>query len=222
MTQRPRREARVREGGVPAVSVDPRARRSKDALEAALLELVATKDLAQISVSDITKRAGLSRSTFYEHYTDVHSLAASACTVLFDELIEGSDMVDPRIAESTDSEDNPLIPVFGHFAENARLYRSLLGPDGSARVINHLLHRIRVFAYVNRRLVTAVPSTIADGPTDNPHDPEAAFVAGALIGTVVDWLRRGCPGTPEAMAATVWPQLLGGVSVNGLGPRQST
>jgi AcrR family transcriptional regulator len=210
----------MREGdGMPTVFVDPRARRSKHALEAALLELVADKDLAQISVSDITKHAGLSRSTFYEHYADVHSLAESACTVLFDELLEGTRLIDPQIVDSADARDNPLIPVFAHFGQHARLYRSLLGPDGSARVLNHLLHRIRVGAYYNRRIEAAVASTFADGPTDNPNDPEAAFVAGAIVGTVVDWLRRGCPGTPEGMAATVWPQLLGAVSVNGLGPR---
>jgi AcrR family transcriptional regulator len=215
MTQRLRREVRM------TVFVDPRARRSKHALEAALLELVADQDLAQISVSDITKRAGLSRSTFYEHYTDVHSLAESACTVLFDELLEGTLLIDPQIVDSADSRDNPLIPVFAHFAEHARLYRSLLGPDGSARVISHLLHRIRVGAYLNRRIEGAVPSTFADGPTDNPHDPEAALVAGAIVGTVVDWLRRGCPGTPDGMAGAVWPLLLGAVSVNGLGPRST-
>jgi AcrR family transcriptional regulator len=216
MTERMRREARM------TVFVDPSARRSKHALEAALLDLVATKDLAQISVSDITKHAGLSRSTFYEHYTDVHSLAESACTVLFDELLEGTLLIDPQILDSADSRDNPLIPVFTHFAEHARLYRSLLGADGSARVINHLLHRIRVGAYLNRRIEAAVPSTFADGPTDNPHDPEAAFVAGAIVGTVVDWLRRGCPGTPVGMAEAVWPQLLGAVSVNGLPAIKST
>jgi AcrR family transcriptional regulator len=205
----------LRNGGEPTTSLDPRARRSKDALEAALLELVAIRDLAQISISDITKYAGVSRSTFYEHYTDMHELAASACTVMFDELVAGSPMIDPSILDSDVPRDNPLIPVFRHFAEHATLYRSLLGPDGSARVINHLLHRIRISAYINRRIRGPVRSTYADGPGDIPHDPEAALVAGALVGTIVDWLRRDCPGTAEELASAVWPQLLGAVSVNG-------
>jgi AcrR family transcriptional regulator len=206
-------------GGEPTTSVDPRARRSKEALEAALLELVATRDLPQITISDITKWAGVSRSTFYEHYTDVHELAASACTVMFDGLVAGSHMIDPSILDRDAPYDNPLIPLFRHLAEHARLYRSLLGPDGSARVINHLMHRIRVSAYINRRVRGPVQSTYADGPGDTPHDPEAALVAGALLGTIVDWLRRECPGTPEELAAAVWPQLLGAVSVNGRSPR---
>jgi AcrR family transcriptional regulator len=200
----------ARIGGRPteAAAVDPRARRSKEALESALMDLVAIRDLAQISVLDITKQAGVSRSTFYEHYTDVHELAESACTLMFDGLVAGSRMIDPGILDAAETYDNPLIPVFRHFAEHAPLYRSLLGPDGSARVINHLLHRVRIGAYVNRRLDGPVSLTYADGPEDIPHDPEAALIAGALVGTIVDWLRRGCPGTAEDLAATVWPKLL--------------
>jgi AcrR family transcriptional regulator len=211
----------VRPGGGAAVSSDPRARRSKEALEAALLDLVATDDLAQITISDITKRAGVSRSTFYEHYTDVHSLAASACTVIFDQLL-ATPMIDPSILDADPPEENPLTGVFRHFAGNERLYRSVLGPDGSARVINHLLHRIRVSAYTNRRITAAVSSTYAEGPAVIPHDPEAALIAGALVGIAVDWLHHGCPGSPEELAAAVWPQLLGIVAVNGLAPRHDT
>ncbi len=205
----------ARNDGESSASVDPRARRSKDALEAAFLDLVASRELAQISISDITKYAGLSRSTFYEHYTDMHELAASACTVMFDSLVAGSRMLDPGILDPDVLYDNPLIPVFRHFADHAPLYRSLLGPDGSARVINHLMHRIRVSAYINRRLRGPVEATYDDAPGDVPHDPEAALVAGALVGAIVDWLRHGCPSPPETMAAAVWPQLLAVVAVNG-------
>jgi AcrR family transcriptional regulator len=205
----------VSNGEAPGTSLDPRARRSKESLEAALLELVATRDLPQITISDITKLAGVSRSTFYEHYADVHELAVSACTAMFDGLVLGSHMIDPSILYSDQLGDNPLIPLLRHMAEHASLYRSLLGPDGSARVINHLMHRFRVSAYTNRRIQGPVQATYADGPGDTPHDPEAALVAGALLGTISDWLRRDCPGTPEELAAAIWPQLRGAVSANG-------
>jgi AcrR family transcriptional regulator len=213
-------------GGAPAVALDPRARRSKAALEGALLELVAVRDLSQISISDITKRAGISRSTFYEHYADVHDLAASVCTIVFDELVADQPMFDPRIVGSGDlatPRDNPLVTVFAHFAGHAQLYRSLLGPDGSALVINHLLHRMTTGAYTNLRTAAPAASTHADDPSDTPYDPEAALLAGALAGTVIDWLKHGCPGTAQDLAATVWPMLVGVAAANGLGalpPRQ--
>ena len=184
---------------------DPRARRSRRALEQALLELVASTDLAQISVSDITKHARVSRSTFYEHYVDVHDLAAAACTDLFDELVQGLPLADPDLADTAAPVHNPLAPVFTHFAAHAALYRSLLGPDGSARVVNHLLHRLRGATRANLRFA-AQESTLHFDAT--PDDPLHAIIAGAIVGTVVDWLEQDAPGSPETLAARVWPHLL--------------
>ncbi|MFE7034322.1 TetR/AcrR family transcriptional regulator [Streptomyces sp. NPDC057621] len=219
---------------MPARSMDPRTRRSRAALETALRELIAERDLSQISVSDITKRASVNRSTFYEHYTDVHDLAAAACTAVFDELVAAS----PTVVPPLNAEGSPtveLLPeLFAHVAAHAPLYRALLGDEGSARVINHLLHRMTVAAYVRRvpaeetatpvRPLPAPAPTDADpakepaeDPADVPHDPAAAFVAGAVLGTVVDWLRRDCPGTPETMAAALWPLLIGTARAAGWG-----
>ena len=195
---------------------DPRTRRSRSALETALRELIAERDLSRISISDITKRADVNRSTFYEHYTDMHDLAAAACTAMFDELIASTPMFDLDLSLDGGTADNPLTPLFTHVAEQAHLYRPLLGVDGSARVINHLLQRVTVASHVNRRLAGTTPATHADNPADIPHDPESAFIAGAALGTVIDWLRRGCPGTPEQMATAVWPCLIGAVSVSGI------
>ncbi|MDP4509305.1 TetR/AcrR family transcriptional regulator [Nonomuraea turcica] len=200
---------------MPAQPSDPRTRRSRSALEAALWELIAERELTQIAIADITKRAGVNRSTFYEHYTDVHDLAASACTATFDELVAATPMFGLHLISSTEPADNPLTPMFSHVAEHAHLYRTLLGADGSARVINHLLQRIAVASHVNRRLTHTGPSTHADDPADISHDPEAAFIAGAVLGAVIGWLRRDCPGTPEELAAAIWPLLIKAASVTG-------
>ncbi|MER6132198.1 TetR/AcrR family transcriptional regulator [Streptomyces sp. NPDC001815] len=227
---------------MPASAMDPRTRRSRSALETALRELITERDLSQISVSDITKRAGVNRSTFYEHYTDVHDLAAAACTSVFDELVATSPVpLAPLDAEGVPVAD-PLPDLFAHVAENAPLYRALLGDDGSARVINHLLHRMAVAALVRRIPADAeaplatIPSAGPVGPVgpvepvepltpfgaedsvDVPHDPAAVFVAGAVLNTVIDWLRRDCPGTPEAMAAALWPLLIGTAKAAGWAP----
>ncbi|MGW6013714.1 TetR/AcrR family transcriptional regulator [Streptomyces sp. NPDC055210] len=214
---------------MPARSMDPRTRRSRAALETALRELIAERDLSQISVSDITKRASVNRSTFYEHYSDVHDLAAAACTTVFDELVAAS----PTVVPPLNAEGSPtveLLPeLFAHVAEHAPLYRALLGDDGSARVINHLLHRMTVAAHVRRVPAETAeaagtpvrpapaPAPTDEDPADVPHDPAAAFVAGAVLGTVIDWLRRGCPGTPETMAAALWPLLIGTARAAGWG-----
>jgi AcrR family transcriptional regulator len=196
---------------MPVQATDPRVQRSRAALEAALLDLTSERDLAQIPISDVTKRAGVNRSTFYEHYTDVHDLAESACTAMFDELVAATPVFS---LQSTSGQPQHQLPeLFAHIATHARLYRMLLGPDGSARVINHLLQRIVVAAHVG--LVAMEGSTHAEDPAEVPHDPEAAFTAGAILGTIIDWLHRGCPSTPNQMAKAVLPLLVSTASIAG-------
>jgi AcrR family transcriptional regulator len=193
---------------MPAQLSDPRTRRSRSALEAALRELIAERELHQISVSDLTKRAGVDRSTFYEHYTDVDDLAASACTAVFDELVATMSAARHR-ARDEERAVGHLTELFTHVAEHAPLYRALLGTHGSARVINHLLRRITLAAHADRPDADAEVPPDTDYPARVPHDTFAAFVAGAILGSIIDWLSHGCPGAPEQMSAAIWPHLRG-------------
>ena len=49
-----------------------RKRESMQKIEQVLVEFLQTKELNQISVSDICKKAGLNRSTFYANYIDIY------------------------------------------------------------------------------------------------------------------------------------------------------
>ena len=187
---------------------DPRPRRSRLALQSALLALLADRELAEVTVSDVTKRAGTSRSTFYDHYPDLDALAADACTEQFDELLAATPVLPGHQLSDDPAQGNPLPALFAHVADNAGLYGALLGPDGSARVINHLHQRITVAFFVNRSDAADRSGTHADDPQEIPLDPTAAFYAGALIGVVLDWLRRGRPQSPAEMAGATWPLVL--------------
>lgn len=170
-------------------------------MEGALLELIGDRDLSQISVSDVTGRADVHRSTFYEHYTDVHDLAASACTEMFDQLLSATSALSVSGDSSGEGSHPSLAAMFAHVAEHRALYEALLGADGSARVINHLLRRMT--ETIRPRLSAQL--TDSEGGTD---DSAAAFVSGALLGAIADWLHHGCPGTPERFATAIWPQLV--------------
>lgn len=200
---------------------DRRVLRSRAALESALRDLITERELRQISVADLTKRAGVNRSTFYEHYVDVHDLAVAACTSTYDELVAVAPIPHGQLTPDGRPLPNPLPALFTHVAANAPLYRALLCDEGSARMINHLLHRITLAARISRGLDTDEESA-AD---DFPHDPVSAFLAGAVLGTIMDWLRRDCPGTPEEIGAAIWPyavacaEVLPGVGRSGGGAR---
>lgn len=182
--------------------VDLRVRRTQAALQRTLIRLAEEQDLSQISVADVAERAEVSRSAFYSHYRDVHELAEAACTAMIDDLIESL----PALACDTADKDQAPDPIqalaafFANLAEYAGLYRSLLGPQGSARVIDHVRRRITATLHL-----AACVSPVAAPQV--PHDVPAAFTAGALIGVATDWLQRGCPRTPAEMAASTWPLL---------------
>jgi hypothetical protein len=105
--------------------------------------------------------------------------------------------------------DPALTAFFAHFAEHAGLYRSLLGPTGSARVIAHVRRRTTAAAHYSGRLApTGDPPPQTAGSPDFPLDVPAAFVAGALLGVAADWLQRGCPRTPLEMTILTKPLLI--------------
>jgi AcrR family transcriptional regulator len=192
---------------------DRRVRRTQATLQRALIDLVQERDLSQISVADVADRADVSRSTFYDHYTDVHELAEAACTTMLDDLFRSVLALDTAPADPPGPPEDPdpaLTGFFTHFAEHAGLYRSLLGPTGSARVIEHVRRRTTAAAHYSGRLapVGETPSPGTAGSPGFPLDVPAAFVAGALIGVATDWLQRGCPRTPLEMTTRTKPLLL--------------
>jgi AcrR family transcriptional regulator len=172
-----------------------------------LRELIGERDLAQISIADVTKRAGVNRSTFYEHYSSVHDLAAAACTAMFDELIATTQTLPLDHEPHGRPAGDPLAGVFAHVASHAGLYKALLGADGSAWVINHLLQRMTIATHANLDLARTGRPAAAE-VSGMPDDPLAVFIAGAVLGTVTEWVRRDCPTTPEQIAAVLRPSLI--------------
>ncbi|MGC5014954.1 TetR/AcrR family transcriptional regulator [Streptosporangium sp. DT93] len=207
--------ATSRTSGAP--SGDRRVRRTHAALAYALIRLVEERDLSRISVADVAERAGVSRSTFYDHYRDVHELAEAACTAMIDDLIGSLPGPGPDAVDVAEDASRSLEAFFASLAAHAGLYRGLLGPRGSARVADHI--RRRVTAGVHDRVRQALaggdlPERDGSSP-EIPHDVPAAFAAGALIGVVTDWLQRGCPRSPAEMAALTMPLLSAIYGVGG-------
>lgn len=195
---------------------DPRVHRSRSALESALLELIQEHDLTGITVLTLTRRAGVNRSTFYEHYDTVDELAASACATMFDELIAAAQL-DGALDEP--SQRAALARVFDHVADNARLYGALLGDGGSSRVVNHIHQRLAVAVHFNGISDADDDWPHSAEPPQIPYDPEAVFIAGALLGTILDWLRRDCPGSAQEMSEAILPLLVGAVLAKGTSTR---
>jgi AcrR family transcriptional regulator len=67
--------------------------------------------------SFVVRFTTINRSTFYDHYKDVHELAEAACTSIIDDLIESLPVLGPDSA--TQDETQSLRAFFTNLAEHA-------------------------------------------------------------------------------------------------------
>ena len=61
------------------VKNNKRRRESQEKIERAFIELLQTRDIKDITVSDLIKMTELNRSTFYANYMDIFDLADKMC-----------------------------------------------------------------------------------------------------------------------------------------------
>src|SRR5580693_605869 len=67
--------------------LDPRIRRTRGLLQAALKRLLEEREFDDITVQDITEAATLNRATFYAHYPDKFALLEELIRVSFLQLL---------------------------------------------------------------------------------------------------------------------------------------
>ena len=93
----------------------------------ALLALLEKKDLEFITVTEITKKAGVNRSTFYLHYDNIYELFEETIENLNKKFIESFDIQVPfKIKSKQDAfliKDEQLIPYLNFVKQNKRVLK---------------------------------------------------------------------------------------------------
>jgi AcrR family transcriptional regulator len=169
-------------------------------LQLALLELAHDRPLDDITVGDITERAEVNRSSFYQHYTDKDALLADA----LDGAIEATGASLPDVIEPAAGPPQALLEYLSHIDSNAALYRRALGDHGSPAVMARLRGRIE---QIIREAMGRSPAVV--GFEGVPIEIVAAGIAGSALGVIEAWLHLE-PRPPVATAVQwLWRVLLG-------------
>lgn len=156
-----------------------RKRASMEKIEQVLIELLQTKELHKISVSELCKRTGLNRSTFYANYTDIYDLADKLREKLEGEVAA---LYESEMAQGYNSND--YLKLFRHIARNQIFYRTYfkLGYD----------EQYRIWRY---------DTALAEKHFDNRFIVyHMEFFKSGLTKIIKLWLQSGCRETPEEMA----------------------
>ena len=155
-----------------------RKKESMERIEKIFIELLQTKALNEISVSDICKRAGLNRTTFYANYPDIYGLADA----ILDKLeVAVSDLYRDEITQGFNSND--YLKLFRHIQENQIFYQTYfkLGYDNKFRIISY-------------------DTGLAKMHFQNKHiEYHMEFFKAGITQIIKMWLKNGCKESPEEM-----------------------
>ncbi|MGW1638089.1 TetR/AcrR family transcriptional regulator [Streptomyces lavendulae] len=171
---------------------DPRTARTKARLREALLaECAAGRELAEVSVSAVVRRAEVGRATFYLHYEDLPALAVDACADVVHAAVDALHAWQTGPAARPPARPPAALAGFLREARgHAALYRTLLLPGGGGPLGERLHRELRARARAER---------VAVGAPD--PDLVASAVAAAFTGVLADWLHDMIPAAPAGTAA---------------------
>ena len=159
-----------------------RKKESMERIEKFFIEMLQTKKLSEISVSDICKLAGLNRTTFYANYTDIYGLADAIRDKLENEV---SDLYKEEVTQGFNSND--YLKLFRHIKDNQIFYKTYfkLGYDNNYKIFRYDTNLAR--EHLQNRFI----------------EYHMEFFNAGITQIIKLWLKSGCKESPEDMAEII-------------------
>lgn len=155
-----------------------RRKESQEKIEKAFVELLQSREIKDISVSDLIKITGLNRSTFYANYIDIFDLADKVREALerdFSNLFADYDYFNER---------SGALKMFRHIKENQLFYKTYFK-----------------LCYDDKHLVSVYDPNRAEQEHISANIKyHIEFFRNGLNAIIKLWLAGGCKETPEEMA----------------------
>ncbi len=162
---------------------------TKESIFTALMILMGKKNFKEISITEIAKKAGVSRMAFYRNYNIKEDIIATYIDELFQEYF--NEILNHK---KKDIYEN-LRLYFSYFRKNEKLIYNLI----NSNLINILLEKC----------VESFHSLSQDVECHKLYSPEKQkywieFIAGGLYNVVTEWAKSGMKESDEYMAKIVF------------------
>ncbi|MCD8125807.1 MAG: TetR/AcrR family transcriptional regulator [Lachnospiraceae bacterium] len=160
----------------------------------AFWSLIEEKPIAKIAVSELTRRAGYNRSTFYEYFIDTDDLVTYVETKLLEQIKQ-------TVLQASPEEDSPGELFQNIFAAmNERMYL-LLGPNGDSSFLEKV--KVELFPLIVGFFRIS---------EDTPHfDYLICFASSALFGLLQLWNKKGKDLSTEEISTMMQDLVLQGL-----------
>jgi AcrR family transcriptional regulator len=171
-----------------AARTDRRILRSRNALGDALVALLHEKIFDQITVEEVLARAGVGRSTFYEHFSDKNDLFLSDvedALEYFSTLLTRTNADPRRLA--------PVKELFGHIRESREFFAALVKSGKMEDVLE--LGR----GYFARSIEERIRLSAAAQVSEFSRVAQAHALTGAMLSLLDWWMKREMTPDPEEL-----------------------
>ena len=153
-----------------------RRKNSQEKIERAFVHFLQTKEINEISVTNICKEAKLNRSTFYANYLDVYDLAEKIV-----KKIENDVFMLYQEERETKNNTNDFLKLFRHIKENQIFYKTYFK-------LNRDKH------FIIQQYDTNLSKLMYE---DKFIDYHIEFFMAGLNAIVKKWLNNDCKESPE-------------------------
>lgn len=172
-------------------SPDRRVRRTKTLLTNALISLLGTKNIKDISVKELCDAADINRGTFYLHYKDIYDMVEQ---LELEIMTEFESLISIHAPEKLLYDPYPLIyGVFRLSGENAPLCTALLGKNGD---ISFPLRMKNLF----RQPLFTMWTEVYHRTDTAQFEYFYSFIASGCVGLIESWLFSSPHKSAEEMA----------------------
>ena len=171
--------------------MDRRVRKTKDCLAKALIELLQTKNIHDVSVRELADKADINRGTFYLHYKDPYDMMSQMERETLQTLREIL-----MAHHAREINDNPLVileVLYDYVSEHTAWISLLLGENGTLSFINSLNDVVRSCCIDHWMEIF----TKKEAKT---YDYFCSFIVSGCVALVNDWLNSGMKESAEEMA----------------------
>lgn len=164
---------------------------TKESLFDALMQLMAHKDFNDLSISAVTRKAGVSRMAFYRHYNILEDLISEH----LDDIITDYQM---KITKNQINNYELADVFFVCFREHLQFILNLQRSRLTGMVFDKLVNFVTLFS----ESVICV-----DGCTSEVTDYNIRFVVGAFFSVLMSWSQNGMKESAEQMAMLICDEL---------------
>ena len=181
---------------------DSRYDRTESDLQEAFQILSGKKELNKITVSEITKLAGVTRSTFYNHYVDMPALISAMENRIVDEIFWMMKSFHPE--GSGEISRNFFDSLCIYIGKNGYLIRMLISPYASSFVEKALS---MFHTYVHS---TLEESSVTDAE-QQAFSYAISYAIGGVVGILHKWALNGCSEPADVVARYLTNMFLDGM-----------